>query len=265
MRFAMFIHLDNEMRRIKEETRKKRRKLSPPPDLLHSTDEDDGNSIKMSSQPSLETTAIRQNRNTANTTVLEQRTLTTVSQSTLDDSVEGDDEAFHVVHHQRRRLQPREAQNEQFFDATTSPSLPTSVSKISKEAERFSWEFRFPPVKISFSNTNVLFTDQIARQFIVELKRRIITTRNLVSFWRIDSTEKYLFVYGDNREAFSQLLMNETYPSSINGQQFNIEQPKSIPPQMSVLAMGVSCQLSEVEVLADVQEQYASADVVLFG
>ncbi|CAF0944653.1 unnamed protein product [Didymodactylos carnosus] len=173
----------------------------------------------MSSQPSPETTTIRQNRNTANTTALEQRTLTTVSQSTLNDSVEGDDEAFHVVHHQRRRLQPREAQNEQFFDATTSPS---------------------------FSNTNVL-------------------TRNLVSFWRIDSTKKYLFVYGDNREAFSQLLMNDTYPSSINDQQFNVDQPKSIPPQMSVLAMGVSCQLSEVEVLADVQEQYASADVVLFG
>ncbi|CAF1328257.1 unnamed protein product, partial [Didymodactylos carnosus] len=69
---------------------------------------------------------------------------------------------------------------------------------------------------------------------------------------------------GDNREAFSQLLMNETYPRSINGQQFNIEQPKRIPPQMSVLAMGVSCQLSEAEVIADVQEQYASADVVLF-
>ncbi|CAF1059679.1 unnamed protein product [Didymodactylos carnosus] len=219
----------------------------------------------MSSQPSPETTIIRQNRNTANTTVLEQRTLTTVSQSTLNDSAEGDDEAFHVVHHQRRRLQSREAQNEQFFDATTSPSLPTSVSKISKEAERFSCEFRFPPVKISFSNINVLFTDQITRQFIVELKRRNIRTPNLVSFWRIDSTKKYLFVYGDNREAFSQLIMNDTYPSSIYDQQFNIEQPKSIPSQMSVLAMGVSCQLSEVEVLADVQEQYASGDVVLFG
>ncbi|CAF1010508.1 unnamed protein product [Didymodactylos carnosus] len=203
--------------------------LSPTPS--NSTDEDDGNSIKMSSQPSPETTAIRQNRNTANTTVLGQRTLTTVSQSTLNDLAQGDDEAFHVVHHQRRRLQPREAQNEQFFDATTSPYLPTSI----------------------------------ARQFIVELKRRNIRTRNLVSFWRIDSTKKYLFVYGDNREAFSQLLMNDTYPSSINDQQFNVDQPKSIPPQMSVLAMGVSCQLSEVEVLADVQEQYASADVVLFG
>ncbi|CAF1423264.1 unnamed protein product, partial [Didymodactylos carnosus] len=238
-----------------------RRKISPPPGLLDSTDEDERNSIKMSSQAPPE---IRQNRNTANATVLEQRSLTTVSQTTLDDSVEGNAEAFHVVHHQRRRLQPREAQNDQSFDATISPPLQTPVPKISKEAERFSCEFRFPPVKISFTNTNVLFTDQITRQFIDELKRRNVRTRNLISFWRIDSTKKYLFVYGDNREAFSQLLMNETYPRSINGQQFNIEQPKRIPPQMSVLAMGVSCQLSEAEVIADVQEQYASADVVLF-
>ncbi|CAF0874177.1 unnamed protein product [Didymodactylos carnosus] len=206
-----------------------------------STDEDGRNSIKMSSQPSPEAPAVRQNH----------------------DYVEGDDEAFRIVHHQRRRLQPREAPNDQFFDATTSP-LQTAVSKISKEAERFSCEFRFPPVKISFINTNVLFTDQIARQSIGELKRRNVRTRNLVSFWRIDSTKKYFFVYADNREAFSRSLMNETYPRSINVQQFNIEQAKRIPPQMSVLAMGVSCQLSEAEVITDVQEQYASVDVVLF-
>ncbi|CAF1078811.1 unnamed protein product, partial [Didymodactylos carnosus] len=156
-------------------------KISPPPGLLDSTNEDERNSIKVSSQPAPETPAIRQNGNTTNATVLEQRSLTTIT-----------------------------------------------------------------------------------RQFIDELKRRNVRTRNLISFWRIDSTKKYLFVYGDNREAFSQLLMNETYPRSINSQQFNIEQPKHIPPQMSVLAMGVSCQLSEAEVIADVQEQYASADVVLF-
>ncbi|CAF1339643.1 unnamed protein product, partial [Didymodactylos carnosus] len=80
---------------------------------------------------------------------------------------------------------------------------------------------------------------------------------------RIDSIKKYLFVYGDSREAFSQLLMNETYPRSINDQQFNIEQPKCISLQASVLAMGVSCQLSEAEVIANVQERLISVTIVI--
>ncbi|CAF1533415.1 unnamed protein product, partial [Didymodactylos carnosus] len=110
---------------------------------------------------------------------------------------------------------------------------------VSNAAERYACSFAFPPIKIiPLTTNNQMFnlTGSAVTRFLDEFRLPDEAESN-IAYWRIRSGNLLLFA-GD-RETFSQLLDERVYPRLIGSYNFKMEYPKKIPPQLSLLILGV--------------------------
>ncbi|CAF1296567.1 unnamed protein product [Didymodactylos carnosus] len=179
----------------------------------------------------------------SNTPAIRNGTLTSLSQTSVLSETELYDNSFQIVEQRHRRKQV-DRHTEQYYDARNSPRFSSLNLNLTREAERYACQFTFPPIKNFYTDENVTF--------------------NLLSFWRLSSNKKNLYLFADDRDSFSRLLVDRAYPKDICGQAYHVNYPKRIPPQLCLLAIGVPTYLTEEEIIMDIRSQYSSASVVLF-
>ncbi|CAF1316294.1 unnamed protein product, partial [Didymodactylos carnosus] len=199
----------------------------------------------------------------SNTPAIRNGTSTSLSQTSVLTETELYDNSFQIVE-QRHRRKRVDRHTEQYYDARNSPPFSSLNLNLTREAERYACQFTFPPIKFFYTDDNVTFSDHIVRNFISNLKSLNNGCTDLLSFWRLSSNKKNLYLFADDRESFSRLLVDRAYPKDICGQAYHVNYPKRIPPPLCLLAIGVPTYLTEEEIIMDIRSQYSSASVVLF-
>ncbi|CAF1079437.1 unnamed protein product [Didymodactylos carnosus] len=157
--------------------------------------------------------------------------------------------------HQKTRVVPKELSSASANSIHGSQPInyrrQLSNTTVSKSAEQYARGFDFPPIKICPMNKNVRLNGEAVMRFINDFKTEHCQTFK-ISFWRISNGR--ILLYSQNRETFSCLLDERIFPRLLDNQKFEIEWPRKIPAQLSLLMLGVPSGTNIDELRQDVQK-----------